>query len=62
MSVLRHRGRYPREETAPGVDVEIGNGAGRIVAHDDQTERANLTGGVGITKLPPWDVNTLTKK
>ena len=28
----------------------------------DSEPRANLTGGVGITKLPPWDVNTLTKK
>lgn len=28
----------------------------------DSEEGVTLTGGVGITKLPPWDVNTPTKK
>ena len=28
----------------------------------DAEAGVTLTGGVGITKLPPWDVNTPTKK
>ncbi len=28
----------------------------------DSEEGVTLTGGVGITKLPPWDVNTPTRK